>query len=202
MSIKYEIRTIENSEGSGEVRHFARIIDTPHMTPDHFERHIQETCSVTKGDIEAVLSAVRDSMVNELLRGNRFYLPYIGYFSLSVDLDMPEGKPIDKVRADYINVRHIRFQPEKTMLQEVKNGARFERATSSSVSKRYEEDDLQERLMAYLSEHTYVNRRVMERLFSLRESTALRWLKHFTETGLLKKEGAKNAPMYFLNKKD
>ena len=202
MSIKYEIHTIENSEGSGDVRHFARIIDNPPMTADQLERHIQETCSVTKGDIEAVLSAVRDSMVNELIRGNRFYLPYIGYFSLSADLDMPKEKPIDKVRADYINVRHIRFQPEKTMLQEVKNGARFERATTHSVSKKYEEGELQERLTTYLSEHTYINRRIMERLFDLRQITALRWLKHFTETGLLKKEGAKNAPMYFLNKKD
>lgn len=199
MSIKYEIHTIENSEGSGEMRHFARIIDNQPMTPNHFERHIQETCSVTKGDIEAVLSAVRDCMVNELIRGNRFYLPYIGYFSLSVGLDMPEGKPIDKVRADYINVRQIRFRPERTMLQEVKEGARFERAASSSVSKKYEEEELQERLSAYLSEHTYVNRRLMEHLFGLRPITALRWLKHFTETGLLKKEGAKNAPMYFLN---
>lgn len=201
MSIKYEIRSIENSEGSGEMRHFARIVDNPPMTANQLERHIQETCSVTKGDIEAVLSAVRDCMVNELLRGNRFYLPYIGYFSLSVDLDMPEGKPIDKVRADYISVRQIRFRPEKTMLQEVKEGARFERATSSSVSKKYDEDELQERLTAYLAEHTYVNRRVMERLFGMRQSAALHWLKHFTETGLLKKEGAKNAPMYFLNNK-
>lgn len=36
--------------------------------------------------------------------------------------------------------------------------------------------------------------------FSLRQQTALKWLKHFTEKGLLVKEGAINAPIYFLAK--
>ena len=40
----------------------------------------------------------------------------------------------------------------------------------------------------------------MEYHFSLRQQTALKWLKHFTEKGLLVKEGAINAPIYFLAK--
>lgn len=38
----------------------------------------------------------------------------------------------------------------------------------------------------------------MEYHFSLRQQTALKWLKHFTEKGLLVKKGARNAPLYFL----
>ena len=35
---------------------------------------------------------------------------------------------------------------------------------------------------------------------ALRQQTALKWLKHFTEKGLLVKEGARNAHIYFLAK--
>lgn len=41
---------------------------------------------------------------------------------------------------------------------------------------------------------------VRNRNFGLRQSAALKCLKHFTEIGILKKEGARNSPVYFLNK--
>lgn len=39
----------------------------------------------------------------------------------------------------------------------------------------------------------------METLFGLRKNAALGWLKHFTEIGILRKEGTINAPVYFWN---
>lgn len=35
--------------------------------------------------------------------------------------------------------------------------------------------------------------------FKLRETAALKWLRHFTETGVLIKDGTSNAPVYLLN---
>ena len=116
MSIKYEIHTIENSQESGEECNFARIFEHEPMTAKQLKSHIQASCSLTEGDIEATLSALREHMIHELSHGNRFYIPSIGYFSLSVDLDMPDDKPIDKVRGDYISVRNIKFRPDATIL--------------------------------------------------------------------------------------
>ena len=199
MSIKYEIHSIKNSQGTGEERNFARIFEHEPMTAEQLKNHIQDSCSLTKGDIEATLSALREHMIHELSHGNRFYIPSIGYFSLSVDLDMPEDKPIDKVRGDYISVRNIKFRPDAAMLQEVKRHVHFERADFSSKSSKYTEEEMLEKIKAFLATNICINRRDMELQFGLRQGTALKWLKHFTQTGDLRKEGARNSPVYFLN---
>lgn len=201
MSIKYEIHTIRNSQGTGEDRHYAHIFENPHMSAKELESQIQDSSTLTKGDIEAALSALHEHMTRELSRGNRFHIPGIGYFSLSVDLDMPEGKTIDKARASYISVRNINFRPEASVLQEVRSQARFERATFSTKSRQHTEESLIAGIKAYLATNPCLNRRDMERLFGLRQNTALKWLRHFTETGVLKKDGARNSPVYFLNTK-
>lgn len=198
MSIKYEIQSIKNSQGTGEERHFARIFEGIPMSAEQLESHIQTSCSLTKGDVEATLSALRENMIRELSQGNRFYIPTIGYFSLSVDLDMPKDKPVDKARADYISVRNIKFRPDASMLKKVKMNTRFERAKFSTKSKATTEEIMLEKIKEYLSTNSCINRRTMETLFGLRQNAALKWLKHFTEIGVLRKEGAVNSPVYFL----
>lgn len=198
MSIKYEIQSIQNSQGTGQERSFARIFENEQMSARQLEEQIQSSCSLTKGDVEATLSALHDYMISELSKGNRFYIPSIGYFSLSVDLDMPEGKPADKARADCLSVRNIKFRPEASVLQEVKKNVRFERANFSTKSKVHTEEKMLEKIREYLSVNSCINRRTMEMLFGLRQNAALKWLKHFTDTGVLRKEGAKNSPVYFI----
>lgn len=200
MSIKYEIQSIKNSQGTGKEQHFVRIFEDAPMSAQQLESHIQSSCSLTKGDVEATLSALRECMIHDLSHGHRFYIPSIGYFSLSVDLDMPEGKSADKVRADHISVRNIKFRPDASMLQEVKMNTRFERAKFSTKSKEHTEEMMLENIKAYLATNTCINRRAMEIHFGLRQNAALKWLKHFTEIGVLKKEGARNSPVYFMNK--
>ena len=56
-----------------------------------------------------------------------------------------------------------------------------------------------EKIKEYISTNSYINRRVMETQFGLRQNVALKWLKHFTEIGVLRKEGERNSPIYFLN---
>ncbi len=199
MSIKYEIQSIKNSQGRGKELYFARIFDGAPMTARQLKESIQSSCSLTKGDVEAALSALREYMVRELSQGNRFYIPSIGYFSLSVDLDLPEGLPVAKARANHIGVRNIKFRPDASLLKEVKAGVGFERANFSTVSKKYTEEKVLEKIREYLSTNGYINRRAMESLLGLRQNAALKWLRHFTETGVLKKGGASNSPVYSLN---
>lgn len=96
MSIKYEIQSIKNSKGTGKEQEFVRIFENPPQTDRQLESHIQDNCSLTKGDVQATLMTLRDSMINELSHGNRFHIPEIGYFSLAVNLDMPDDKPMEK----------------------------------------------------------------------------------------------------------
>lgn len=200
MNIKYEIHSIKNSKGTGEEQKFVRIFGCPPQTDRQMESLIQNNCSLTKGDVQATLMALRDCMVNELSQGNRFHIPEIGYFSLAVELDMPDDKPMEKVRGDYISVRNIKFRPDAELLGEVKRNARFERSKFSSKSRQYTEDELLDKIKEYLATNNCITRRDLELNFGLRQSTALKCLKHFTEIGILKKEGARNSPVYFLNK--
>ena len=199
MGIKYEIQSIKNSQGSGEEREFARIYENPPMTTDQLESRIQASCSLTKADVKAALSALREYMIRELSCGNRFYIPSIGYFSLSVSLDMPEYKPVEKVRGGDIKVRNIKFRPDASMLHEVKNKVNFERATFTTKSKEHREEAVLAKITEYLSANKCINRRELETLLGLRQNTALKWLKHFTEKGVLKKVGKWNSPVYLLN---
>lgn len=200
MSIKYEIHSIKNSKGSGKEQEYVRIFDYPPKTVRQLESHIQNSCSLTKGDVQATLMTLRDCMIHELIQGNRVHIPEIGYFSLAVDLDMPDGMPMEKVRGDYISVRNIKFRPESELLDEVKRNVRFERAKFSSKSRRYTEEELLAKIKDYLATNNCITRRDLELNFGLRQSAALKCLKHFTEIGILIKEGARNSPVYFLKK--
>ena len=142
MSIKYEIHSIKNAKGTGKEQEFVRIFENQPQTDRQLESYIQDSCSLTKGDIQATLMTLRDCMIRELSHGNRFHIPEIGYFSLSVDLNLPDGKPLEKVRGDDISVRNIKFRPDAELLSEVKKNVRFERAKFSSKSRQYTEEEL------------------------------------------------------------
>ena len=201
MSIKYEIHSIKNAKGTGKEQEFVRIFENQPQTDRQLEIYIQDSCSLTKGDIQATLMTLRDCMIRELSHGNRFHIPEIGYFSLSVDLNLPDGKPLEKVRGDDISVRNIKFRPDAAMLQEIKGNVSFERATFTTKSANLTEESLLAKLKEFLTASNCITRRDMEREFGLRQSVALKWLKHFTETGVLTKGGAKNSPVYFWNSK-
>ncbi len=199
MNIKYEIQSIKNVQGTGEERRYARIYPHEPITAEQLGERIQTSSSLTKGDVEATLSALSCQLVQELSQGNRFHLPGIGYFSLSVALNATEEQPTEKVRGNQISVRNIKFLPEADVLQEVSANVHFERAKFSTQSKEHSEEEIIRKIKNYLSTHSYLNRSKMESLFGLRRAIAQKWLKHFTETGLLRKEGANNSPVYFLN---
>lgn len=103
------------------------------------------------------------------------------------------------MRADYLSVRNIRFRPDATLLKEVRKGVLFERATFTTKSANLTEDELKEKIILYFATNNCLTRRAMEKEFGLRPTIALKRLRHFTETGLLKKEGSRNSPVYFLN---
>lgn len=199
MAIKYEIQSIKNAQNTGRERRFARIFEQEPMTAAELEAYIQNNCTLTRGDVAAVLKALRDCIQHDLMRGRRFCMPEIGSFSLSVVLDMPDDMPDDKARADYISVRGIRFRPDASLLDNVRRGTSFERAKFSSKSRQYDEEQLVGKIREYLAQHKCIMRRDLEREFGIRQTAALKWLRLLTDKGVLRKEGARTSPVYFLN---
>lgn len=198
MSIKYEIHTIKKSCGTDGDRRFAHIHEQKSMSEEQLEEYIQASCSLTRGDVRAALSALRECKVRELGCGRRFMLPGIGYLSLSVHLDMADSIPDGKARADYICVRGLNFRPCRSLLEGVRRKVSFERAPFSSKSRQYDEVELADRIRTFLASNSCLTRKDMELELGLRKGLALRWLKHFVDIGLLKREGVKCAPVYVM----
>jgi len=48
----------------------------------------------------------------------------------------------------------------------------------------------------YFATNTCLTRRDLQRMASLRDSAAKKWLRRLTATGVLKRDGANNAPVY------
>lgn len=200
MSIKYEIHGIKNAKGEGKEQKYVHLFAHEPQSDHALEDDIQASCSLTKADVRAAFSALRDHMARALASGSRFHLPGVGYFSLSVGLDapddLPDDLPDDKMRADYIRLRNIRFRPERSLLSEVGSGVSFERAAFSSRSRQYTEEQLLSLLRHYFATHTCLTRRILQRVAGLRDSVAKKWLRRLTATGVLQKDGASNAPVY------
>ena len=198
MDLKYDIYNISNVAGSGEQRKYVRLKQQKAMTASELEATIQNRCSLTKGDVAAVLTELRDIAVQEFAMGRRFYIPEIGYFSLSIGLDMPEDNPDKKITGKEVRLRGINFRPEAKFLQEVgRNIHHIVRSEYTSQSRKYDEEKLWAKLQEYFQTNRYITIRLMCNQFGLSRHIAQKWLNHFIEKGLMIKDGSPHAPIYF-----
>ena len=199
MDLKYDIYNISNVAGSGEQRKYVRLKQQKAMTANELEATIQNRCSLTKGDVAAVLTELRDIAVQEFAMGRRFYIPEIGYFSLSVGLDMPEENPDKKITGNEVRLRGINFRPEASFLQEVsKNIHHVVRSEYTSQSKKYDEEKLWAKLQEYFQTNRYITIPLMRDLFGLSRHMAQKWIDHFIQEGRMIKDGTPHAPIYFI----
>lgn len=197
--IKYDIHSIQNVTGSGEERKFVHIFENEAKSEDQLCRLIEERTTLTQSDVRATLTALRSLMEEELSQGNRFALPGIGYFSLRAGNRLGEGRQVEQVRGNDIYVRNVKFRPTKALLHEVQMAAHFERSDGTTNSMQHTAETLYAAIRDYLDNHSCLTRVTLEREFHLRKSTAQKWLAQFVAEGKLRKEGARNSPVYFLN---
>ncbi len=198
MELKYDVYTINNATGSGEERTYVKVKQHEPMTAAQLQEKIQHRCSLTKGDVAAVLAELHDILVEEFHLGHRFYIPEIGYFSMSASLEMPEDNPDKKITGKEVRINGINFRPEASLLQEVQRGVHFVRSRYSSRSTQYTEEKLLEKIKEYLQGNRYLTNRELRIQFGLTQYSAQKWLKYFCEQGILVKDGTDHSPIYSL----
>ena len=150
MAIKYEIHYLPNAGGNEETRRFAHIFEQTAMTDKEMISRIARHSCLGEGEVSSVLMKLRDIIEEDLQEGRRINIPEIGYLSLSVDLDMDDLKPDNKVRAEYVSVRGIKFRPNADLLKQVKYNTHFEKSQYTSRSYPFSEDALKEKIREYL----------------------------------------------------
>lgn len=198
MELKYDLYAINNFRGTGEERKYVRLMMRDPMTARELESAIEQRCSLTKGDVAAVLSELRTLCVQAFKEGRRFYLPQIGYLSLAAALDTGQSKANHNIIGHDVRLTGIKFRPEASLMKEVSEDAHFVRTKFSNQSEQYEERQMLAEITAYVEENRFITSKIMRTRFGLSRHFAFKWLAHFCEKGVLVKAGQPRAPIYFL----
>ena len=108
---------------------------------------------------------------------------------------------MDKVTGNNIRLRNINFKPTAELLNEVARQVRFERSKYTTKSRRYTEEQLWDKIVAFIKEHDYICRRDMEYHFSLRQQTALEMVEAFYRERASGKGGGNKCSYLFPGKR-
>lgn len=192
MAIKYELHSIHNASGSGKERTYVGLRQLQPMPANQLEHEIEANTTLKRADVRAVMAELNHYIVRELADGHRFYLPEIGYLSLGVALDQTKAKPTAK----NIGVRTIKFKPTQHLLDAVREKARFEKATDTTISALYTEEELWPKVKAYIESNGMITLSEMMREFRLRQNKAALWVSKFVAEGRLHKRGNPHSPVY------
>ncbi len=193
MSLKYDFYESPSPEGNSGLLH-ARVVTTGTTGTKQIAEFIQLACTVTVTDVTAVLQALTDTIVSELLSSRRVHLEGLGYFYLT--LSCPAAVSAAKqVRARSVKVKSIVFRPEAGFKKRFIT-ALLERAKNKNHSRRYTGKGIDKLLSGYFEQHDYITSREFQTLCGLTRSTAANRLKKLVDEGKLRKIGHPKSPLY------
>ncbi len=196
--LKYDIYTLENAVGSGKSRRYVRLLQHEPKNADQVKEAIQKRSPITKGATSGVLTELRDLMIEELRNGRRFYIPEIGYFSLSAGLET-DGED-GRVNGDDVCITGVKFRPEASLLADIRHNLHFSRAHFKKSSTQFDEEEILAKIKDYVQENGYVTVSFMSRQLNMTKYVMRKWFTHFCEEGILVKGGTDRSPVYMLKK--
>ena len=171
----------------------ARIVTNGTVSTNNLIRNIHSRCTLTSGDIRAVLISLSEVIVEELQEGRRVNIEGLGY--LQMTLECPDIKSPKEIRAESVRFKSVAFRPEI----ELKNKLRFtpfERINHKSHSNERTEKEIDELLLQHFREHETLNRLEFQRLCSFTASTAKRRLRELRTAGKIKNIAHPQHPLY------
>ena len=197
MSIQFDFYNTPSPEGivhEKEASYHARVVAKQTIDTEDIVRRIQERSTLSKGDIMAVLSELRDVVKQGLLDGNNVQLNGIGVYSLT--LEAPKDASPKKTHAQSIAVKRIDFRADRKLRKEIMSEAHFERSSTKNHSAHISIYEIDALLIDYFEEHTYITRQRFETLCQFTKNTALRHLKRLVEEGRLINTNTSRNPNY------
>ena len=117
MAINYDwYKNPKITEEEGIIKFHPRIHYNGSTTTAEMRRYIQNSCSLTEGDVDAVLSALSHFVSQELSDGKSVHLDGIGY--LSPVLGCTETvTSTTKNKHMKVKLKRIRFRPDKIFMR-------------------------------------------------------------------------------------
>lgn len=162
---------------------------------------ISDGTSLTKTDVESVLSALSNVASNYLSRGWSVHLEHLGV--LGVSLQGPNIEDFNAKVANEISVKRVTFKADREMVTQLRQ-SNFNRSNKGRKEcPNYSDDEILEMITNYVSnkEFSVFNRREFEQVTGYNRNKSCKTLKRLTEENKLERIGNIQNPMYALKQK-
>lgn len=195
MPILFDFYVSPSDSGKGEKeKYHARVVRSHTVQIDDIVNNISKRCTLSKGDIRAVLDELGDEIVYNLCEGNRVYLPGIGYFYLS--LSTPKEADPKTTRSQSIGIKAVEFRADSVLKTSLENHAKFERSDIKVHSSRLNIYEIDALLKDYFHKNEFLTRIKFEKLCGFTKTTAQRHLQRLMDEGRLVNVNTRHNPIY------
>lgn len=195
MPILFDFYVSPSDSGKGEKeKYHARVVRSHTVQIDDIVNNISKRCTLSKGDIRAVLDELGDEIVYNLCEGNRVYLPGIGYFYLS--LSTPKDADPKTTRSQSIGIKAVEFRADSVLKTSLENHAKFERSDIKVHSSRLNIYEIDALLEDYFHKNEFLTRIKFEKLCGFTKTTAQRHLQRLMDEGRLVNVNTRHNPIY------
>lgn len=160
-----------------------RIISPHTVRSNDIAMQIQNACTLTQVDIQAVLSALAESIASNLTAGHSIQLDGIGTLSIVPAFSKPiyEG---DRYTGADVEVKQINFTPDHQLLKTVRFESRFEKGHTTH-SPQISLGDAFLLISKYLQEHESVDSETAMKLLSTKRDKTYRLLRELVNRNKL-----------------
>lgn len=183
-----------DSEKEEKEKYHARVVRSHTVQIDDIVNNISKRCTLSKGDIRAVLDELGDELVYNLCEGNRVYLPGIGYFYLS--LSAPKEADPKTTRSQSIGIKAVEFRADSILKNNLESHARFERSDIKVHSSRLDSYEIDALLEDYFHKNEFLTRIKFEKLCGFTKTTAQRHLQRLADESKLVNVNTRHNPIY------
>lgn len=188
----------ENPNGSEEAN--GRLHPRPFLngkvTTQYLANKIQERCSLTKADVNAVLDALCDVVGYELREGRQVHLEGLGFLIPTLKLKEPvDVRMNQRERNSKVQFKGVKFRMDAKLRDSIGN-VRMEMSKQTRHSVMLTEEEIDGVLTRFFETHEVMTRREFQFACRMTQSTAILRLRNLRETGKLKNIGTQKQPIY------
>ena len=197
MAILYDWYENPKPDSQGETTLHPRPCFNGSISTATLVEYIRERCTLTPGDIKAVLMELNEVVGAQLREGRRVHIEGLGYLFPTLEADgkvTPDMKM--QKRSALVRFKGISFRMDKELSLSV-GSPRLTRVAAKNSSKPRSEAQVERLLTDYFKEHRTITRSQYQYFMGVSRTSACQQLKHLHEQGKLMKEGELHFPVYY-----
>lgn len=194
MAVSYDFFETPNPTGDGTKTYHPRVVSFGSISTDTLAQEIQESCTLTRADVKAVLVSLADKLAQHLGFGQKVHLEGIGYLGISLQCSKEIHDEEGMKRAPVL-FKSITFRADEELKRKMRR-IKLERSSIRQHSAKISEKGIDKKLTKYFATETVITRSQFQSLCGLCESTAHRHIKRLVEEGKIKNVATPHNPIY------